>query len=305
MDSIVTGGCGYIGGHLTDSLAGSGDEVTIIDDMSTGNYRNPKSRLLKADLQISQVLDLPRGARMFHLAANPSVQDSMSNAAEHFDRDVKATHNALELARKNDAKMFVFASTSAVYGETGVIPTPETEQALPISNYALFKVLSESMVGYYSRTYGLRAVTLRLANVIGGRANHGVICDFIRKLGTNSTELEILGDGRQRKSYVYIDDVVRAFMAFGEFRPASGYDCFNIGSTDWVDVEQIAAAVEKGMGLAPRHVYPDKTSGRGWPGDVRTMLLDVRKAKEAGWEPRYGSEAALDMAVSDALAMPK
>lgn len=302
MDSVVTGGCGYIGGHLTDFLAGAGDGVTVVDDMSGGSYRNPKSRLIKADLRAVRDLDLPRGARMFHLAANPSVRDSMSNAFEHFESDVKATLCALELARKYDARVFVFASSSVVYGETEAIPTPETEPLRPISNYAVFKTAAEELIRCYSCAYGIRAVSLRLANVVGGRASHGIIPDFVGKLSSDPARLEILGDGKQRKSYVYIDDVVRAFAMFSEARIASAYECFNIGSADWVDVEQIAAAVEKVMGIAPRHAYPDRAGGRGWPGDVRAMLLDVGKARAAaGWEPSCGSAAAVEQAVKDAL----
>jgi UDP-glucose 4-epimerase len=302
VESVVTGGCGYIGGHIVDFLAGAGDVVTAIDDMSAGRYLNPKARLLKADLRTATDLDLPRGARMFHLAANPSVRDSMSGAAEHFDTDVKATLCALELARKCDAGAFVFASTSTVYGEAELMPTPETEPVRPISNYAIFKAVSEELIRHYSGAYGLRAVSLRLANVVGGRSSHGIVPDFMRKLASNPAELEILGDGKQRKSYVYIDDVVRAFVMFSEARPASKYDCFNIGSADWIDVERIAAAVERGMGVAPKHVYPERSGGRGWPGDVKAMLLDVSKARGAGWEPSRGSEAAVEAAVKDALS---
>jgi Nucleoside-diphosphate-sugar epimerases len=206
----------------------------------------------------------------------------------------------LEAARRSDASFFLFASSSTVYGEADKLPTPEDHPKRPISFYGLFKQVGEEMVEFYSRNYGIRAVSLRFANVTGGRVSHGVVVDFVRKLLRNKEELEILGNGKQRKSYLYIKDLIEAvFVLLEKFRGV--YDAFNVGNLDWVTVDEIARIVEEEMGLKPRHVYKDFGEGRGWAGDVRFMLLDISKITNLGWRPRYGSAEAVRLAVRDVL----
>ncbi|BFH73205.1 NAD-dependent epimerase/dehydratase family protein [Sulfurisphaera javensis] len=299
MIYIITGGAGYIGSHLTDYLVDKG-EVIVIDDFSYGKYINEKALYEKIDLRRHNDLKIPKDSIIFHLAANPDVRTSMIDVEEHFERDVKVTLNVLEIARKNDAKKVIFASSSTVYGETDKIPTPENAELKPISNYGLYKLLGEQMVEYYSRVYGITGISVRLANVTGGRVSHGVIYDFVHKLLKNNKKLEILGNGKQKKSYVYISDTVEGFILLSE-KVNRGYEVYNLGNEDWITVDEIAKIVEEEMNVSPEHIYIDSGDGRGWIGDVRFMLLDIKKIKELGWKPKYSSRDAVKQAVRDLL----
>ncbi len=296
MDYVVTGGAGYIGGHLVDELVKLG-KVTVIDDFSSGSYVNEKATYIRADLA-KETVNIPNGSLIFHLAADPDVKESMFEHADHFERDVRATLNVAELARKHDAKGIIFTSSSTVYGEAERIPTPETEPPMPISFYGLYKLLGEQILEFYSRNYGMNATALRLANIIGGRMSHGVIVDFIKKLRINPKRLEILGNGKQKKSYLYINDLVELFIKLNP----KGFKVYNVGNRDWVNVMQIAEIIEKSMGANPEHVFVDYKDGKGWEGDVRFMLLDISLIeKEVGWKPSLTSEEAVKAAVRDII----
>ncbi|MFP3170226.1 MAG: NAD-dependent epimerase/dehydratase family protein [Sulfolobaceae archaeon] len=302
MSYVITGGAGYIGSHLVDALTKLYNDIVVIDDFSNGNYVNKKAKYLKIDLRDSSTssLKIPAGSILYHLAANPDVRTSMINSYEHFSRDVIATFNVLEMARRNDVSLLVFASSSTVYGETDKIPTPENAELKPISNYGVFKLLGEHLLEYYSRVYGIKGISIRLANVTGGRVSHGVIKDFVEKLRKNPYKLEILGNGKQRKSYIYITDVIDAFLTL-EKKFNGLYDAFNVGNEDWITVDEIAKIVEEEMNLTPVHEYVDKGEGRGWVGDVRFMLLDISKIKQLGWKPNYSSAQAVRLAVRDLI----
>jgi UDP-glucose 4-epimerase len=302
MSYVITGGAGYIGSHLVDALTKLYNDIVVIDDFSNGNYVNKKAKYLKIDLRDSSTssLKIQAGSILYHLAANPDVRTSMINSYEHFSRDVIATFNVLEMARRNDVSLLVFASSSTVYGETDKIPTPENAELKPISNYGVFKLLGEHLLEYYSRVYGIKGISIRLANVTGGRVSHGVIKDFVEKLRKNPYKLEILGNGKQRKSYIYITDVIDAFLTL-EKKFNGLYDAFNVGNEDWITVDEIAKIVEEEMNLTPVHEYIDKGEGRGWVGDVRFMLLDISKIKQLGWKPNYSSAQAVRLAVRDLI----
>ncbi|EHP69252.1 MAG: NAD-dependent epimerase/dehydratase family protein [Metallosphaera yellowstonensis] len=301
MVSVVTGGAGYIGGHLVDRLVELGENVVSLDDFSSGSYVNKKAKIIRIDLR-TEIPSIEDCQTIYHLAANPDVRTSMQDIEEHFSRDVKVTLNTLEMARRSDCSTVFFFSSSTVYGEASRVPTPETEIMKPISNYGLFKLLGEEMTEYYSRTYGMRAVSLRLANITGGRVSHGVVVDFVRKLRRNPSELEILGNGKQRKSYLYVQDLIDAVLLLNQ-KFKGNYDAFNVGNDDWVTVEEIARIVEGVMGLTPKHIYVDDGSGRGWAGDVRFMLLDIQKLKGYGWRPSMGSAQVIERACKDLLEM--
>jgi len=305
MDYIVTGGAGYIGGYLVDKLVDIG-KVTALDDLSKGTYINNKTNFIKIDLRDAtkaNELKLPDQAIIFHLAANPDVRGSMTNIYEHYSRDVTTTLNVMELARKLDAKKVLFASSSVVYGEAKKLPTPETYTLGPISNYGLFKLQSEEILKYYSRNYGIKTVSLRIANIIGGRMSHGIIPDFRNKLIENSSELVILGDGKQRKSYLYITDAVDAFNHIAHLKSSKKYNVFNIGNVDYTSVDEIATTIEQEMGLNPKRTYINKLNGRGWEGDVKLMLLDIKKIQKLGWKPKHSSSEAVRLAVKDLISI--
>ncbi len=302
---LVTGGAGFIGSHLVDKLMMSKGVVRVFDNLSSGNKENIVRWLnsrgfefRKGDLLNKK--DTEKAVEncevVFHLAANPEVRLSSVEPDVHFDQNVVATYNLLEAVRKHGAaKSFVFTSSSTVYGEASQIPTPEDYAPLePISVYGASKLASEALVMAYANTYGFDAVIYRLANIIGPRSRHGVIFDFIGKLRYNPCELEILGDGTQAKSYLYIDDCVGA-MLFSYARSNRRVEVFNLGSEDQVDVTSIARIVIEEMGL--KNVSFRFTGGvfggGGWKGDVKYMLLAVDRLKSLGWKPKLNSVEAV------------
>jgi UDP-glucose 4-epimerase len=209
------------------------------------------------------------------------------------------TFNVLEAMRKSEAaKLIVFFSSSTVYGEPKEIPTSEDyAPLLPISVYGASKLGCEALISAYCHTFGVRGLTFRLANIVGGRSAHGVIVDFIRKLQKNPGELEILGDGNQSKSYLYVDDLVNAvFLVLKDFLGRrETVEVYNVGSLDRVDVRRIAELVCGEMRLRDvRFRFTGGVDGgRGWKGDVKMMLLSVDKLLNLGWRPRSNSEEAV------------
>jgi UDP-glucose 4-epimerase len=208
----------------------------------------------------------------------------------------------LEALRKNGGvEVFVFTSSSTVYGDAD-IPTKEDAVLKPISVYGASKLACEALVSAYAHSYGFRALIYRLANVVGPRSKHGVIVDFVRKLRENPRELEILGDGTQRKSYLYVTDCIEALL-LGLDRARGVVEVFNVGSRDQVDVLSIARVVVEEMGLedVDFRITGGVDGGRGWVGDVKDMLLDVSKLKELGWRPRFNSVEAVRLTVKETL----
>lgn len=221
---LVTGGAGFIGSHLVDSLMVRGFHVRVVDNLSSGDvnnikvwFGNERFEFVEGDLKDSEVAlkSVDDVGLVFHLAANPDVRLGSAYPRVHFCENLLVTFNVLEAMRKSEkAKRIVFASTLTVYGEANVFPTTEDYgPLLPISVYGAAKLGCEALIASYCHTFGISGVLLRFANVVGARAKHGVIIDFIRKLRQNPRELEILGDGRQRKSYLHVKDLINAFFA--------------------------------------------------------------------------------------------
>ncbi len=305
MKAIVTGGAGFIGSHLAGALLKEVDRVLVLDNLSRGKKENlmeylgePGFSFIEQDLSIAgDWMSLAeRGDLIFHYAANPDVRTSGSNPMGQLKDNVLTTFNVLEMARRGDADLFVLASSSTVYGDAEVIPTPEDHPPKPISVYGWTKLMAEQAVSMYSSTYGIRALILRLANVVGPRSSHGVIVDFIRKLKADPSRLVILGDGTQRKSYIYVTDVVNANIHLWKWFSRSGkrLEVFNVGNEDWVTVSEIADIVVEEMGLeGVKYEFLPSREGRGWPGDVKLMLLDVKKIQRTGWRPTLSSREAV------------
>lgn len=297
---IVTGGAGFIGSNLVDRLVGR-YEVTVLDNLSSGKkeYVNPKAVFIRKDLLDRDIKDYFDGASaVYHLAANPDVRLGAYDTRVHLEQNVLATYNVLEAMREKNVPELIFTSTSTVYGAASV-PTPESFGPLrPVSLYGASKLACEAFISSYCFTFGLRARIYRFANVVGKRSTHGVIYDFVRKLRQDPHSLEILGDGKQRKSYVYIDDCVAAMLSKTEPEEA-GPGIYNIGTAQQTAVTRIAEIVSEEMGLTPRFNF---TGGAvGWKGDVPVMLLSIEKIKATGWEPRYDSDASVRKAVKDVL----
>jgi UDP-glucose 4-epimerase len=248
---------------------------------------------------------------VFHFAANPEVRLSATEPVVHFNENVLATFHVLEWARQTGVRTVVFASSSTVYGDAEVIPTPEEEPYRPISVYGAAKAAGEVMCGAYARLYGLRCLVLRYANVVGPRLRHGVIYDFIMKLKKNPNVLEVLGDGTQRKSYLYVTDAVDATIsAWKKMEELQlPFLAVNVGNVDAISVLEIAQIVADVLKLKPEiRLVPATPDGRGWPGDVKYMTLSIAKlTKMTGWRPTMSSAEAVRRAAEDLakeLALP-
>ena len=308
MFSVVTGGAGFIGSHLVDALVARGDRVTVIDNLSAGTRENLARHLengavtvVMADLLEDGWEDHLEGAEMvFHLAADPDVRQSAVTPGQQVQQNIVATERVLDAVRHHGVRNIAFTSTSTVYGEASVIPTPEEYTPLePISVYGATKLACEALISAYSHSYGIRSTSFRFANIIGPRSGHGVIPDFVRKLRENPRELEILGDGSQTKSYLEVSQCVQA-MLFAVDHARDPVNVYNIGSEDWIDVTAIADIVVRALGLS-RVKYRYTGGERGWVGDVPRMLLSIDRLKALGWKPGMGSRESV-VAAARAMA---
>lgn len=307
---LVTGGAGFIGSHLVERLLLE-NEVTVLDNFSSGKREflapyldNPDFHHLEGDVRDAGLLkEAMEGKDMvFHLAANPDVKLGAENTSVHLEQNVLATYNLLEAMRKSGVRRLAFTSTSTVYGEATKVPTPEDYgPLLPISLYGASKLSCEALISSYCHTFDMQSWIYRFANIVGERGTHGVLVDFIRKLREKPEKLEILGSGKQRKSYLEVKDCVQAMIDVVEHSHDTT-NVFNIGSSDTVDVTEIADIVVEQMGLSGvQYEYAGGIDGRGWKGDVKIMQLSIEKIKKHGWEPRLGSAGAIRVAVASLL----
>lgn len=320
MEILITGGCGFIGSHLCENLYEKGHRLRILDNFSSGSRKNIE-HLLKRDAFKGEVKlfegdctnsqDVKNALKnvdvVFHFAANPEVRLDICDPKTCFRENVYATYVLLEELR-NDPKIhtILFASTSTVYGDAEVTPTPEDYSPLkPISLYGACKLSSEAIITAYAYNYNKNAIILRLANVIGARSRHGVIFDFIKKLEKDPSNLEILGDGTQTKSYLYIDDCVDAIETTWNRTCTKGnrVEIYNIGSESQITVSQIAEIVIKEMDLKKVNMtYTGGVDGgRGWKGDVKNMFLDITKLATKGWKPKLNSAEAVTKAAREII----
>lgn len=309
MFDVVTGGAGFIGSHLVDTLVAQGNEVMVIDSLCAGNKAtisrhidSCKVRFMEKDILHNGWQEALNGTdRLFHLAADPDVRQSAVNPEPTMQNNLMATYRVLEAMRMHDVPEIVFTSTSTVYGDATVIPTPENYTPLePISVYGASKLACEALISAYCHSFGMKAWIFRFANIIGSRSGHGVINDFIQKLAKNPAELEILGDGKQTKSYLEVHECITAMLyAAGHSRDT--VNTFNIGSEDWIDVKSIAEIVTEEMHL-PNTRFRFTGGERGWIGDVPKMQLSVDRIKALRWKPQIGSRESVRIAVRAMLA---
>ncbi|NLX50005.1 MAG: NAD-dependent epimerase/dehydratase family protein [Methanospirillum sp.] len=308
MFSVVTGGAGFIGSHLVDALAARGDRVLVIDNLSTGAEANLSRHLGygQVELLVADLLEhgwetrLAGADRVYHIAADPDVRSGASTPGSMFEQSVVATSRVLEAMRTEGVREIAFTSTSTVYGEAAEIPTPEDyAPMLPISVYGGCKLACEALISAYCHSYGMRSFVFRFANIVGERSNHGVSWDFIRKLREDPRSLEILGDGRQTKSYLEVGACVDAFLHVCDH--ASGtVNTVNIGSEDWIDVVTIADLVVGEMGFEEVR-YRFTGGDRGWVGDVPRMRLAIDRLAAMGWRPPLGSRESMRIAIREQL----
>lgn len=305
---FVTGGAGFIGSHLVDRLVKSG-EVTVYDNLSSGKMEFIEHHLGKTNFQFVQgdLLDfealnnaIAGHDLVFHLAANPDVRAGITDTNLDLQQGIRATRNVLEAMRLNHIARIIFASSSTVYGEAGTMPLDEDYgPLLPISLYGAAKLACEGFISAYCHLFDMQAWIFRFANVVGARASHGVIFDFINKLRQNPVKLEILGDGTQEKPYLHVSDCVDGIL-FGLEHSQEQVNILNLGADSSTNVTTIANMLVEAMGLSG--VKFSYTGGdRGWRGDVPQVRYDITRMKRLGWKPRVTSEQAVERAIRDIL----
>ncbi|MFH1785402.1 MAG: NAD-dependent epimerase/dehydratase family protein [Candidatus Micrarchaeota archaeon] len=285
MKVAVTGGAGFIGSHLVDKLIEEKNTVTVIDNLCAGKQEHvdTKATFIKKDIRQNLSNEFKDIEAVFHFAADPEVRSSATAPTNGFDINVVGTMSVLEACRTSKVKHIILASTSTVYGYSETIPTPEDNMCSPISNYGASKLACEAYFSSYSSSYGIKSTCLRFANIFGERSTHGVMFDFYNKLKKNPNELEILGDGKQDKSYLHVSDCVSAILtAFKKQKKTS--DVYNVGSQEKTTVNHLAKLVCNNLGIDPLFKYTG--SKQGWVGDVPLMLLDVSKLEKLGWKQK-------------------
>lgn len=303
---LITGGAGFVGSHLVDRFVRDGAHVRVADDFRSGHRDYIKSHLAKKRIDFVKG-DLHQAAvtrrvmngidEVWHLAADPDVRSGARRPAKQFRDGAQLTLKVLEGMRRADARKIVLASSSVVYGEAKIVPTPEDYAPLiPISLYGASKLASEGLVAAYAGTYGFQSWIYRFANVVGERLTHGVIYDFHRKLKKDPKRLEILGDGKQEKSYLHTADCIDG-MLHGVAKSRERVSVFNLASEGATTVDRIAQLVIEAEGL--KRVRIEYTGGaRGWAGDVPRMALSVKKLQGLGWNPNHSSEDAVRAAAA-------
>lgn len=298
--ALVTGGCGFIGSHLIDDLLAKGYQVSNVDNMSTGfeeyvsHHKGEKNfRDERFDLKdLAKLAATMKGSDVvFHFAANADIRRGLEDTFRDLERNVLTTYNVLESMRKNDVKEIVFASSAAMYGDQTVFPTPEDAPRTQTSFYGASKLSCETFIEAFCEAYGMRSWVFRFVSVVGERHPHGVTYDFVKKLLANPKELEIFGNGKQRKSFLYVKDCVDGFMHAYKHAPGK-VNIFNIGNFDTINVNRVAEIIVEEMKL--KGVKYKYTGGdRGWIGDAPVVHLSIDRLRSLGWEPKVSVEEGI------------
>ncbi|HEY4094417.1 MAG TPA: NAD-dependent epimerase/dehydratase family protein [Baekduia sp.] len=299
--ALITGGAGFIGSTLADRLLDDGVEVAILDDFRTGRRAFIAQALERgAELFEGDVLDddLLRAATagadtVFHLQANADVRHGLAHPRRDLEQNTIATSNVLEAMRAAGARRICFSSTGSVYGDSAVVPTPEHAPfPLQTSLYGASKVAGEGLIAAYAHGYEFTGLIFRFVSLLGERYTHGHVIDFYRALKHDPTRLRVLGDGRQAKSYLYVQDCIGAMLtAVAHHGEAPGAHVYNLGTDATIAVDDSVALIAARMGVEP---LVEKTGGRrGWPGDSPLIHLDTTKIRSLGWEPTLSIPEAI------------
>jgi UDP-glucose 4-epimerase len=292
VKAFVTGAAGFIGSTLTDRLLAAGHEVTGFDNFSTGLRQflegagtNRRFRLVEGDL-----LDLDAVKRaitgcdfVFHLAANADVRFGPEHPRKDLDQNAIATWNVLEAMRAAGAKRIAFSSTGSVYGEPDIFPTPESAPfPVQTSLYGASKLAAEGLLAAYAAAFGFQAFIFRFVSILGERYTHGHVFDFYRQLLAHPERLDVLGNGRQRKSYLYVQDCISAILLAAD-QCTAPVNIFNLGTDEYCEVNGSIGWISGHLGLKPDLRY---TGGeRGWIGDSPFIFLDCSRMRSLGWKP--------------------
>jgi len=295
---LVTGGSGFIGSHLAERLLADGVEVVVYDNFSTGRRRFVEG--IDATVVEGDVLDTALLTKtmagcdtVFHLAANADVRFGLEDPGRDFRQNAQATFEVLEAMRANGVSRIAFASSGSVYGEPEVFPTPE-DAPFPVqtSPYAASKLAAEGMIEAYCEGYGFSGVILRFVSILGERYTHGHLFDFYRSLREDPSSLTVLGNGQQRKSYVYVGDCIDAVRLLVGRHYEPGVGIYNIGTDEVTTVDWSVRTICEHLGIEPEIVH---TGGdRGWIGDSPLIHLDCSRLRALGWKPTHSIAEAVD-----------
>lgn len=295
MKYFVTGGAGFIGSNMVDRLLqNEANEVTVYDNFVTGRrefleyaMKNERFRLIEGDTQDLELLTSSMAGCefVFHFAANADVRMGTEHPRKDLEQNTIATYNVLEAMRLNGIKKIGFSSTGSVYGEAAVIPTPE-DAPFPIqtSLYGASKLACEGLIAAYCEGYDMKAYIFRFVSILGERYTHGHVFDFVKKLKEDSDRLFILGDGHQKKSYLYVQDCLDAILTVIE-KADDRVNIYNLGTDEYCEVRDSASWIAQKLNVTPEFEYAGGT--RGWIGDNPFIYLDTQKVRDLGWKPKY------------------
>ena len=292
--AFVTGGAGFIGSHLVDRLLASGCAVTVYDNFSTGTERfleqaagSASCNIVRGDVLNGETLtDAMRQSQaevVFHLAANADVRFGTEHPRRDLEQNTIATFTVLEAMRAAGIRRVAFSSTGSVYGEPFAFPTPE-DAPFPIqtSLYGASKLAGEGLIQAYCEGFGFQGYIFRFVSILGERYSHGHVFDFYRSLRENPNELRVLGNGRQRKSYLYVHDCISAIFRAIE-KSTDPVSVFNLGADEYCEVNDSIGWITGHLGIDPVRQY---TGGdRGWIGDSPFIFLDTSRIRSLGWKP--------------------
>jgi UDP-glucose 4-epimerase len=301
--ACITGGAGFIGSSLADRLHASGSEVVVVDSFRTGRREflsgllgRPGFTLVTGDVRDPDVIDLAVDGCdwIFHLQANADVQGGLDHPTLDLEVNTVATSRVLEAARKGGVGRVLLASTGSVYGEPQSFPTPEDAPfPLQTSLYGASKLAGEGLLAAYCAGFGFSGVICRFVSILGERYTHGHVYDFFRALRADPTRLTVLGDGKQTKSYLYVQDCVSAMLAAAEHHaedPGAAH-VYNLGTEETITVDQSVAVITAHLGLTPLILH---TGGaRGWVGDSPVIQLDTTRIRSLGWRPQVSIREAI------------
>ena len=292
MRALVTGGAGFIGSHLVDRLLQARHHVRVFDNFSTGQRRflvgaqtNDQFELIEGDLIDEKQIEIAMRDVDFvwHLAANADVRCGTNQPRRDLEQNTIVTANVLEAMRKNSVRHMVFSSTGSIYGEASVIPTPEDcPMPLQTSLYGASKLACEGIISAYCEGFDMQAWIFRFVSILGERYTHGHIFDFYRRLLNDPDNLHILGNGKQRKSYLYIHDCLNAMFKAVEVAP-DAVNVLNLGTDEYIEVNDSVDLITNHLGLSPERSYAG--GERGWIGDSPFIFLQCDRMRSLGWQP--------------------
>jgi UDP-glucose 4-epimerase len=315
---FIAGGAGFIGSHFVERLLGKEQtkQITVYDNFSSGrdsshleaslgDKKDNRLTVIRGDIANLELLtdSMAGHDTVIHLASNPDIAKAATEPMIDFDQGTFLTQFVVEAMRRSKTRRILYASGSGVYGELGLLEAAEDYGPMvPISTYGASKLAGEALISAYAHMFGLNGVAFRFGNVVGPRQTHGVGLDFMRKLRANPDQLEILGDGTQSKSYVYIDDIVNAVLLAGD-RATAPFDVFNVCTGDYITVKEIAdIAIKKVLGDEAKVNFRFTGGDRGWKGDVPVVRMNNAKIRSLGWVCEHNCKQAIEKSLAAMIA---